>query len=676
MAALRLKPRLTIAFMLVGLIPFAVLGFVTLTNASDALSRQSFNQLESVRGIKRAQIEKFFAERRGDMEVLVRTVRQTGAAQLGAAVEQSLGPYFTGYVESYGYYDLFLIAPDGTAFYTAAKEKDYQTNLLNGPYADSNLGKLVRTVLETRQFGMADFAPYAPSDGEPAAFIAEPVVDGGEVVGLVALQLSLEAINAVMQQRDGMGATGETYLVGPDKLMRSDSYLDPKNHSVRASFADPAKGAVDTEAARAALAGETGSRVIIDYNGNPVLSAFTPVEVGGTRWALIAEIDEAEAFAGVTEMRNLTLMIGAIGLAVIVAIGLLLARSLANPIVAMTATMNALAAGDKSVDIPARERKDEIGDMAAAVQVFKDSAIEMDRMRAEQEEKERRAEEEKRRAMHALADGFETSVKGIVDTVSSASTELQATAQSMSAVAEQASQQATAVAAASEQAATNVQTVASAAEELSSSIGEIARQVSESARIAGQAVDQAGHTDQVVRGLAESADRIGEVVDLINDIASQTNLLALNATIEAARAGDAGKGFAVVANEVKNLANQTAKATDEISGQIGSVQASTREAVSAIEAITGIIGRISEIASAIASAVEEQGAATQEIARNTEQAAAGTQEVSGNIGGVTQAAGEAGAAASQVLSSADDLARQSERLRAEVEAFIAKVRAD
>ncbi|MBM3539531.1 MAG: HAMP domain-containing protein [Alphaproteobacteria bacterium] len=364
-----------------------------------------------------------------------------------------------------------------------------------------------------------------------------------------------------------------------------------------------------------------------------------------------------------------------IGLALAGAIALLTARAIVNPIAGMTGAMQKLAGGDKTVEIPAKTRTDEIGTMAAAVQVFKDNMIEAERLRGEQEAMKKRAEAEQRAAMHKLADEFEASVKGVVQTVASSSTQLQSTAQSMSATAEETSRQATAVAAASEQASTNVQTVASAAEELSSSIAEISRQVSESTKIAGSAAEEASRTNVQIKGLAEAAQKIGDVVKLISDIAAQTNLLALNATIEAARAGEAGKGFAVVASEVKSLATQTAKATEEISAKVAEMQTATGQSVQAIDGITGTIGRINEIATTIAAAVEEQGAATQEIARNVQQASAGTTEVSSNIGGVTQAASETGAAATQVLSASGELSKQSETLGSQVDAFIARIRA-
>ncbi|WP_374367971.1 methyl-accepting chemotaxis protein [Dongia sp.] len=357
-----------------------------------------------------------------------------------------------------------------------------------------------------------------------------------------------------------------------------------------------------------------------------------------------------------------------------VAFGYLLATlGISKPLAVSIDSLNRLSQGDLTIEITGKERRDEIGDIAGALQVFKDTATAAEEMRAQQAE-EQLAKERRQAVIDGLIKTFDDAMSSELSQLTAASTELQATAQSMSSTAEETSRQATAVAAASEQASANVQTVASAADELAASVAEISRQVEQSTQVASQAVTDAERTDAAVRLLAETAQRIGAVVGLINDIASQTNLLALNATIEAARAGEAGKGFAVVASEVKNLATQTAKATEDISAQITGMQSSTEEAVSAIKGITNIIGQINEITTTIASAVQEQGAATQEIARNVQQAAQGTQDVSANIGGVTQAAGETGAASTQVLGTANTLSRQSETLRSSVNEFLHGVR--
>ena len=372
---------------------------------------------------------------------------------------------------------------------------------------------------------------------------------------------------------------------------------------------------------------------------------------------------------------KLALTVSAVALVTGTLFAWLIASGITRPVSAMTQAMTVLASGNTAVEIPARGNRDEVGEMAGAVQVFKDNAIEKVRLEAEQVERERRVAEEKRATMRKMAGDFESSVGQVVSQVSSAVTQMESSSAAMSATAEETTRQAAAVAAASEQASANVQTVASAAEELSGSIAEISRQVTQASQIASAAVTEAERTNVKVQGLAQAANKIGEVVALITDIAEQTNLLALNATIEAARAGDAGKGFAVVASEVKNLANQTAKATDEIGAQITGIQTATKDAVAAIESISKTISKINEVNAGVASAVEEQGAATQEIARNVEQAASGTQEVSSNIGGVSQAANETGAAAEQIKGAAAELSQQSEHLRVEVDKFLAEVRA-
>jgi methyl-accepting chemotaxis protein len=360
------------------------------------------------------------------------------------------------------------------------------------------------------------------------------------------------------------------------------------------------------------------------------------------------------------------------------ALGLLLAfligRSIVRPIAGMTGAMEQLATGDTSAPIPAQDFKDEIGAMAKAVGVFKESMIEAERL-AQLQREEQAKKAERQQAIESCIAGFDGSMRQLLDALAAAARELRSTAESMSSTAEETTRQASAVAGASDQASSNVQTVAASTEEMAASITEISRQVVHSSQVAGKAVEAAGRTNETMQGLADAAHKIGEVVSLIQDIASQTNLLALNATIEAARAGEAGKGFAVVASEVKSLATQTGKATEEISGQIGAIQTSTKGAVEAIKSIGGIITEINDISANIASAMEEQGATTREITRHTQEAARGTGEVSQNIAGVNRAASETGAAAAQVLASADELGKQAERLRAEVDQFFARIRA-
>jgi methyl-accepting chemotaxis protein len=387
-------------------------------------------------------------------------------------------------------------------------------------------------------------------------------------------------------------------------------------------------------------------------------------------------VDKARAAAA--EARQdlaiaVTAIVFAAGLAVLAI--LIVQFRVVRRIVGLAAAMRRLADGELGTEVPGLDRRDELGSMAGAVQVFKDNLIRTKALEAETAEARRVAEEQRRGAMHQMADVFEQATSGIVGTLSTSAGALQTTAQTMASTAADTAERSTTVAAAAEQAASNVNTVAAAAEELGASVQEIGRQVSGSADLARTAVGEADHTAALVTALTKSVAKIGEVVGMISGIAAQTNLLALNATIEAARAGEAGKGFAVVASEVKALADQTAKATDEIGHQIGQVQGATGEAVTAIGQIAARIREISTVSASIAAAVEEQDAATQEIVRNVGQAASGTGEVTRTITGVAGAAEKTGAAAGNVLDSASELSRQSERLTAEVGRFLATVRA-
>jgi len=678
---LRIKPKLIAAFLLFGLVPFAVVAFLSLYTASSAMEAEAYSKLAAIAEYKTQLIEKFVDDRTADVHAVPLTpfyinaskALTNGSPQAQEKARQELLHEFKVSQKLHNYFtEMKVLDLEGNHLVSlqGIDVNESQKTWFKGAIA--NATKSLKG--EKCQDLYISPIEWCGELNKPSIHMSHVIRnrETWEPLTMFVVDVNVQMLMDLMENHTGMGTTGETYLVNAGGKMASNS-----------RFSDQAtvlKKQIDTHGIRDLFerreaergAGICLNQVYDGYNGNEVLghNHYLPqIDVG-----VMTEIESAEAFAAISDMEKLMVLVALIGIAAIGGGGFLIARSIANPVIDMTGAMGNLADGNLETDIPAQDKTDEIGDMSKAVQVFKDNAIRTKQMEADAEAEKKRAEEEKRQAMHAMANDFESSVGGVVEAVSSAATEMQSTAQSMAAIAEETSTQATTVAAASEEASTNVQTVASAAEELTSSISEISRQVSQSSSVAKDAVEQAQKTHDTVQGLVEAAGKIGEVVALITDIADQTNLLALNATIEAARAGEAGKGFAVVASEVKNLANQTARATEEISSQINGVQTKTEEAANAIEAIGTTINEISEIASAIASAVEEQGAATQEIARNVEQAAAGTGEVSANISGVTQAAGEAGAASTQVLSAAAELSTNAETLKAEVDRFLDQVR--
>ena len=596
-----------------------------------------------------------------------------------SAIHAKYHPAIRSFLEKFGYYDIFLVHPKtGDIIYSVFKELDYTTSLLDGPYANTNFAEVFRKARKLKDkngFAFVDFKQYLPSYNAPASFIASPIFEKGKLTGVLIFQMPLDRITSIMSERAGLGETGETYLVGSDYLMRSDSYLDPKHHSVLASFRNPEMGKVETKAAKLAIQGKNGAEIVIDYNGNPVLSAYTPIEILGAKWALLAEIDVAEALAAKSFLLQILLISGVIGALIIALCGYLIAQSFSQPIIAMTGSMRQLAGGNLETEIPAQERKDEIGQMAETVQVFKNNALEVKRLEKEKNASAVQADKEQKQLLNEMADGFENSVGLVIDTVTSAATELQSSSEFMSSIAEKTKSKSMTVVTNSENTNSYVQSMAKAAEELASSISEIGHQVSQSSEITNRAVENVKDTDAQITSLANNVQKIGEVVHLIAEIADQTNLLALNATIEAARAGESGRGFAVVASEVKDLAGQTAKATEQISSQISEVQLSTQGAVGSIKQISEIIGEIDTISSSLASAIEEQSVVTQEIAQNVENAASGTQEVSSNMSNVSESVGETGEAAGKILGATNELSKQSNLLKQEVVKFLDSIRA-
>lgn len=624
----------------------------------------------------------------------------------GTSYSESHAKYhatFTRLVEKFGYYDVFIVDPkSGKVVYSVYKELDFATSLKDGPYADSGIGHAFEHAMSIKtpgEFSFDDFSLYAPSYNAPASFVASPVFENNTVIAVLIFQMPVSKVVSLVAGKAGLGETGESYLVGPDLLMRSNLLHDVENRSLEASFKHPETGTLDNESVRAALKGERGQAITENYYGGDSLSVYSPINVFGERWAFVTETSVAEANKARDHMLVIAVIFLVITAGIVAVIGYFVAVKIGNRIVSMTTAMSTLAAGDTDLEIPGQEETDEIGDMATAIQIFKENALknkalelEQEQMRAEAEEKrlaeekaqeervkereveKKQAEEDTAQELRNLVTSFENSVGFVVDGVASAATEMESTAQNMTSISERTSLNANSVASASGETSNSVQSVASATEELSASIQEISQQVSQSSNVTTQAVADAEKANELIEGLDIGTQDIGEVVSLIQDIAEQTNLLALNATIEAARAGDAGKGFAVVASEVKNLASQTAKATEQISSQISNLQSMTGDAVSSVKNIAKTIRDVDAIASAIASAVEEQGAATQEISSSVQKAAAGTQEVSTSIQAVTDAANESNDASQDVLTASKELSKQAEHLREQVASFVDNVK--
>ena len=516
--------------------------------------------------------------------------------------------------------------------------------------------------------------PYAyPVAGKTVLMVSlvVPIVENGRFIGAAGVDLSTEGLWIVLKEAKPF-ETGSVFLISNGGLWAAYSNaahlgkpIEQTNERLKA-------------AAPAIRAGQPFEHVSVSASlKTEVKQLFIPVTIGdsGTPWSILVNLPINKVEAPEKELRAFITAGGAALLAVLLVSLWLASRAvIGKPLNRAIATIQALTSGNRDVEVTDRDRTDEIGAINQALQMFKENAARVAEMEEQRRLEEQRVAEQRRHDLNRLADSFESSVGAVVNGVTGQSDRMRSDAEGLSAIAEEADRQAVTVAAAADQASANVQTVAAAAEELTHSITEINQRISRSSDMASRAVGEVERTNSTVEGLAAAAQKIGDVVQLIQDIASQTNLLALNATIEAARAGEAGKGFAVVASEVKHLANQTAKATEDISAQIAEMQAVSGNAVTAIRAIGEIMVGINETVTGIAAAAEEQGAATQEISRNVQQAAQGTHEVSSNIAGVTRAAGQTGSMATQTLSAADELSRQSTLLRQEVQRFVATIR--
>jgi methyl-accepting chemotaxis protein len=534
--------------------------------------------------------------------------------------------YFTKYIEDKGFYDLFLIYKNGKVFYTVAKEADFGTNMVDGKYSDSNLGMLVKDVLKTKEFAMTDFKPYAPSNGEPAGFAAKPIVSNGEVDIIVAVQLSTDVIDSIMQQRAGMGKTGETYLVGSDKRMRSNSYLDPDGHSIKASFAGTVeRNGVDTEAMDKVLKGETDTKLIKDYNNNWVLSAFTPIKVGDTTWAVIAEIDKAEAFEAVTALQWMTYTVVVIAIIAIVIVSIIFVKLLTKPIHAMMAALLKVADGDLTTKVMIKA-KDEIGEMGHALNT----------------------------TVEKLATVI-NNIKQAAMQTAAAGEELSGSAQNISAGAQNQ--------------ASSVEEVSASIEELTASISQVADNAKSANKVASettQIAEKGNKTvDQSIDGMNlinESSTKISKIIEVISQIANQTNLLALNAAIEAASAGEHGLGFAVVADEVRKLAERSSQAAQEITQLI---EESTKRVTEGSKYSEEVGASLSEILSGI----EDTATGMSQITQGTAEQSNTATQVSKAIESISAITEENSASAEEMAASAEELSAQAQRMQQLVELF-------